>query len=132
MKRTKIIRILAAIMMIVMSISLIGCAGSGKSESKGDKNITIVVTHADGKTAQFDYQTSKETLAEVLLENKLVEGEDSDYGLFITKVDNEEADSSKEQWWCITKNGGETLNTGADSTIIADGETYELTLTTGY
>ncbi len=51
--------------------------------------------------------------------------------LFITTVDGETADDSQQQWWCITK-GGEMLMTGAGETPVADGETYELTLTTGY
>ena len=33
--------------------------------------------------------------------------------LFITAVDGEKADDTKQQWWCITK-GGETVNTSAE------------------
>ena len=46
-------------------------------------------------------------------------------------VDGETADESIQQWWCITK-GGEMLMTGVDDTMIADGEAYEFTLTTGW
>ena len=66
-----------------------------------------------------------------LEQEKLVSGSESQYGLFITSADGETADDSKQQWWCVTK-GGEQVNTGVDTTPIADGETYELTLKTGY
>ena len=51
--------------------------------------------------------------------------------MFITTVDGETADDSKEQWWCITK-GGEMVNTGADQTPIQDQDQFELTLKEGY
>ena len=66
-----------------------------------------------------------------MLENELVAGEIGQYGLFITTVDGETADDSKQQWWCITK-GGEQGNTSADTTPIGDGDQFELTLTQGY
>ena len=50
------------------------------------------------------------------MENEgLIEGEEGQYGLFITAVDGVKADDSKNQWWCITKNG-EQVNTGVDTT----------------
>ena len=72
-----------------------------------------------------------EYLDQALTENEIASGSDSEYGLFITTVDGETADDSQQQWWCITKSG-EMLMTGASETPVADGETYELTLTTGY
>jgi len=97
----------------------------------GAKNIDIIVVHADQTENTFSYDTDAEYLGEVLLENELAEGDISDYGLFITTVDGETADSSKQQWWCITK-GGESVTTGADSLPVADGDQFELTLTEGY
>lgn len=99
--------------------------------AEGAKTIDVVVVHGDGTEAAFQYQTDAEYLGEVLVENELVEGTDSAYGLFITTVDGETADDSLQQWWCITRSG-EMLSTGADQTPIADGEQYELTLTEGY
>ena len=53
----------------------------------------------------------------------LVEGEEGQYGLFMTSVDGEKADDSKQQWWCLTK-GGEQVNTSADQTPIAVSYTH--------
>ena len=53
------------------------------------------------------------------------------YRLFITEADGESADTSLQQWWCITK-GGETVNTSADQTPVQDNDKFELTLKEGY
>lgn len=97
----------------------------------GAKEITVMVIHGDGTEKEFTYQTDAEYLGEVIVSEGLVEGEEGQYGLFITSVDGEAADDSKQQWWCITK-GGEQVNTSADQTPIADGEVYELTMMEGY
>lgn len=95
----------------------------------GAKTVAVEVVHGDASTKEFTYHTDAEYLGEVLLAEKLVEGEDSAYGLFITAVDGETAQDSLRQWWCITK-GGERVDTGADATPIADGDHFELTLST--
>ena len=123
---------------ILAGILLIFCIAAGilfyanKPEtSAGEKEIDIIVIHADQSENTFTYQTDAEYLADVLLENKLAEGEVGSYGLFITAVDGETADNDKQQWWCITK-GGESVTTGADTLPIADGDQFELTLMEGY
>ena len=123
---------------ILAAALIILCAAAGilfqmnKPETvTGAKIIDVIVIHADQTENAFSYETDAEYLGEVLLENKLAEGDSSDYGLFITTVDGEAADSSKQQWWCITKDG-ESVTTGADSLPIADGDQFELTLMEGY
>ena len=123
---------------ILAGILLIFCIAAGvlfhanKPEtSAGEKQIDIIVIHADQTENTFTYQTDAEYLADVLLENQLAEGEVGSYGLFITAVDGETADNDKQQWWCITK-GGESVTTGADTLPIADGDSFELTLMEGY
>ena len=123
---------------ILAGLLLIFCIAAGilfhvnKPETTiGEKEIDIIVIHADKTENQFTYQTDAEYLVDVLLENKLAEGEQSSYGLFIQTVDGETADDSKQQWWCITK-GGEQVNSGADTLPIANGDQFELTLMEGY
>lgn len=85
----------------------------------GDRSITITV------------HTEKDNLGGALVENDLAAGDESEYGLYIKQVNGIEADYDKDgAWWAITK-AGEMVNTGADSTPISDGESYELTYTKG-
>lgn len=130
-KNTKKIAIaLAALLVAIAALFCIYHFTKG-STAAGAKNITVEVLHGDSSEKSFEYATDREYLGEVLLDEGLAEGEEGPYGLFIRTVDGETVDDANQEWWCITK-GGEQLNTGADQTPIADGETYELTLTTGY
>lgn len=80
----------------------------------GEKSVTITV------------HTDKDNLGAALTDNKLVEGDQSEYGLYIKVVNGIKADFDVDgAWWGIYKNG-EMTTTGADTTPIADGEHYEL------
>lgn len=128
---TKKIVIGAAALIIVCAALLLIYRNFMPKGMEGEKTITVKVVHGDGSEKDFKYGTNEAYLGAVIQENKLVEGEEGQYGLFMTSVDGEEADDSKQQWWCLTK-GGEQVNTSADQTPIKDGDTFELTLTEGY
>lgn len=96
----------------------------------GIKEITVEITDLQ-KTESFTFKTEREFLAEALLDEGLVEDNQTDFGLFIVTANGVTADDSKQEWWCITK-GGEMLMTGASETPLSDGDRYELTLTVGY
>ena len=122
----------AGIILIVLCIAAGILYSSAKPKTElGEKEVAVVVVHGDDTETEYTFHTDAEYLREVLEENDLIEGEDGPYGIFITAVDGEVADSSKQQWWCITKEGGR-VNTSADETPVTDGCQYELTLTEGY
>ena len=123
--------LLAALLLILCIAAGVLFHANKPETAAGAKELDIVVIHADQSENSFTYQTDAEFLGEVLLEKGLAEGEVGSYGLFITTVDGETADDSKQQWWCITK-GGEQVNSGADTLPIADGDQFELTLMEGY
>lgn len=99
--------------------------------TEGTKDIQILVVYEDGSDRRFSFQTGAACLGEALEEQSLIEGEEGPYGLYITAVNGVEADSARQQWWCVTK-GGQRVDTGVDQTPLADGDQFELTLTTGY
>ena len=97
----------------------------------GMKEISVQIVYDDvDKTVEIS--TDAEFLRGALEQEELVAGTESEYGLYITSVDGRAADESAQEWWCITKNGGEQVNTGVDSTVIEDGDKFELTLTVGW
>lgn len=138
-KARRLNRLLALLFALaVLAGALAGCAGGDGGSSSGGqsgstaeavKTITLTVVHRDGSSKDFTIETGKETLGEALADEGLIEGEDSEYGLFVTKVDGEEADGSKHEFWSLTI-GGEMASTGVDSTPIEDGGQFELTLST--
>lgn len=92
---------------------------------------TLQLSIVTDTTKQLTLHTQQAFLRGALEEQKLIAGDESEYGLFVKTVDGYTVDDSKQEWWCFTK-GGETVMTGVDSTPIADGESYEITLKTGY
>lgn len=126
-------KIVAAFLLLCVFIGvLLGVYHMTKKQpTEGQKQIVVEVIHGDESTKEFELTTTEEYLGEVLKEQAIVEGEDGDYGLFITAADGEQADASNEEWWCLTKDN-QMLETSADQTVIEDGAHYELTLTVGY
>jgi len=96
----------------------------------GEGAITVKVTvEAEDKKVVFTLHTDKTILGDALLDNKLVEGEEGPYGLYIKKVNGMLADYDVDQtYWAFNK-GGEAMMTGVDGQTIADGEAYELVRT---
>lgn len=123
-------KILAALAVAV--VAFLGIWMFFKPEGvKGTKNLDIQVIYEDESSKDFQISTDAEFLSGALTEAGLIEGEEGPYGLYITTVDGVTADDSLQQLWCATK-GGERINTGTDSTPIADGDHFELTLKAGY
>lgn len=98
----------------------------------GEGKTTVKIeVKAEDKSVTITVHTDKDNLGAALTENKLVEGDQSEYGLYIKVVNGIKADYDTDKaYWAISKDG-EMTPTGADSTKIADGEHYELTYTKG-
>lgn len=130
-KNTKKI-VLAVVALIAAVAVLLGVyAATRKPAQAGAKTITVDVVLTDGSDTVSTLTTDAEYLRGALEEAGMIEGSESEYGLFVTTVNGVTADDAKQQWWCFTK-GGEMLETGVDTTPIADGDAFEITLTEGY
>ncbi|NCC87388.1 MAG: DUF4430 domain-containing protein [Clostridia bacterium] len=133
-------KVLSLVLALMMLFSMSACTNSTSDEGKTtkqpqtsqpSKTITVEVVKADETKKSFTINTDEEFLRGALEQEKLVSGTESEYGLFIKTVDGYKVDDSKQEWWCITK-GGEAVNTGVDSTPIADADSFEITLTVGF
>lgn len=98
---------------------------------EGTKNISVKVVHKDGTEKDYEITTQEQFLRGALDSIKLIDGRESDYGLFLTVVDNEEADSNNKEWWCVKKDG-QMISFSLESQPILDGEKYELIFVTGF
>ena len=125
-------KLLAGVLALVLVVAaLIGVYFATRpATSAADKTITATVV-ANGEEEAFTIHTDEEYLRGALESIDLIAGEESEYGLFVTTVNGITADDANQEWWCFTK-GGESLNAGVDSTPIADGDAFEITLTVGY
>ena len=124
--------IIAAIVFVVLVVAgVVIWQVTVPKGTAGAKAYTLTVVDADGKETVHNLNTDEEMLGTALQDADLIEGEESEYGLFVTTVDGYTADDSVQEWWCFSK-GGEDLSTGVDTTPIADGDTFEATLKTGW
>lgn len=103
----------------------------GPKGTQGAKALQVTVVYADETSDEFAFSTDAEFLREALEEQKLIAGDESEYGLFVKTVNGVTVDEAQQQWWCFTK-GGEEVMTGVDATPIADGDHFEITLKTGW
>ena len=91
---------------------------------EGSTKFAFTVTDQDGNETGFEIHTDKETVGEALLEVGLIEGEESEYGLYVKTVNGITADYDKDGvYWAFYVNG-EYAQSGVDSTTITEGETY--------
>ena len=94
----------------------------------GSKTVYVTVVALE-KSIKVTLKTDKSNLAEALLESSLAEGDVSEYGLYIKKVNGITADYAvNKSYWSFCQNG-EALMYGVSSAEISGGESYELVYT---
>ena len=98
---------------------------------EGTKTFFFEVTHADGRYALFEIHTDAETVGEALTGVDLIDGEESQYGLYVKIVDGEYLDWDTDMmYWAFYENG-EYAMTGVDGTTIDESVTYSFVATAG-
>lgn len=135
MKKTGLLKSLSLSVCIVLiavtALFTTGC-NDGKttsvlSETQASSQtveFTFKVTDADGKETDFTISTDKKTVGEALLEENLIAGDDSEYGLYVKTVNGVTLDYDKDgMYWAFYVNG-EYAQTGVDSTEITAGAEY--------
>ena len=114
-----------ALIALLVAMSVFAACGGAKTLGKGKTSFTVNVTDAEGKTENFTVKTDEETVGAALLALKFVEGEESEYGLYIKKVNGITADYDVDgTYWAFYING-EYAMTGADQTPVEEGAVYD-------
>ena len=127
--------ILCAVLVAVMALTVSGCGEQTPItdnqqttdriiKGEGETIFNFDVTDLEGSTTSFEIHTDKTIVGEALLELGLIEGEPSEYGLFVKKVNGIEADFDKNQtYWAFYING-EYAMSGVDTTEIEADTSY--------
>ena len=96
----------------------------GATLGEGAHSFTLEITDAEGKTITATINTDEETVGAALLKLNIVQGEDSEYGLYVKTVNGVTVDYDKDgKYWAFYVDG-EYAATGVDSTDITAGATY--------
>jgi len=97
----------------------------------GEKSIAVQVVHADESLKIFHFKTTKAYLGDLLLSEGLIKGDPGPYGLYITEVDGEVADYSKDKAYWALFEGEDYATQGIDQTAFEDGDIFKLVYTRG-
>ena len=129
-KKTRNIIIAVAVLLVLVVGLLAVHRLNSPAAVEGSKTITLQIVHADGSEKTVTMHTDSENLLGALLEQEgLIEGEGEGSSFYVTTVDGETADWDADQaFWSFTKDG-EWLETGANDTMIQDGDHFEFTYT---
>ncbi|MBR6503108.1 MAG: DUF4430 domain-containing protein [Clostridia bacterium] len=138
MKKTNILKMLSFVLCIVL-IAAVALMTSGCNDdvnldtasstavdtaSKAEVKFTFVVVDTTGKETSFEISTNKTIVGEALLDEGLIAGEDSAYGLYVKTVNGITLDYDTDgKYWAFYVNG-EYGMTGVDTTEIVAGSTY--------
>ena len=95
-----------------------------KELGEGKTSFEFVVKDIDGNETKFLIHTNKTVVGDALVELGLVEGEDSQYGLYVKKVNGIVADYDKDQTYWAFYVDGEYAMSGVDTTQIEEGKVY--------
>lgn len=126
MKRT-----LSLLLALVMVFALTACGAKEEAPAADAVSFKVVVTDLDGKETTFEYSSNAASVGEALVAEGLIEGHETEYGLYIDTVNGITADWDADQtYWAFYING-EYATTGIDGTEIVADTTYGLTLTKG-
>lgn len=148
MKITQLKKVLSFILCVVlvaaMALISMGCNDNGAESSvptntqggEGEKaEVTEVgegavefnfnVVDKDGKVVKFLVKTDEKTVGAALLKESLIEGEDSQYGLYVKTVNGNTLDFDKDgKFWAFYIDG-KMAPSGVDTTEIEKGAIYE-------
>ena len=92
--------------------------GEGKTE------FAFTVVKADGSEKNYTVKTDSKYVGEALVDLNLIDGDDSDYGLYVKTVDGTTLDFNTDGMYWAFYIDGEYASTGVDKTTITDGAVY--------
>ena len=144
MRKTNLKKVLSFLLCMAliaaMALTATGCSGKKTAEivdgtavyadgdvvGQGAKQFSLVIADKDGKEIQLEIHTDKDIVGEALLDNQIVAGEDSQYGLYVKTVNGITADFDADGVYWAFYIDGEYAMTGVDATEITEGAVYSL------
>ena len=132
--------ILCLVLCLSLALTAAGCqkapgettAPETPAESTGKEfSFTLLVIDGAGTETKFEITTTRTVLGDALLDEKLIEGEQGDYGMYIKAVNGITADYDKDGTYWGFYVDGEYAMAGVDTTEIAEGATYTLKVEKG-
>lgn len=144
MRKTNLKKVLSFLLCVVliaaMALSATGCSGKKTAETvdgttvyangdvvgEGAKQFSLVIADKEGNEIQLEIHTDRDMVGDALLDNQIVAGEESQYGLYVKTVNGITADYDADGVYWAFYIDGEYAMTGVDATEITEGAVYSL------
>ncbi len=134
-------KIISMILLLILCFSISGCNAETNADlwqdaiytrdtslGSGRKTFTLEVVAGD-RSVTFTINTDKENLQDALLDERLVEGDNGQFGLYIKKVNGITADYGVNgAFWSLCMDNT-PLETGVAGVKVQGGEKYQLIYT---
>ena len=134
--------VLCMVLIAAMALFATGCSAKKETASvdgttvyadgdvigKGAKQFTLVIIDKDDKEIKLTVKTDKDLVGDALLDNNVISGEESQYGLYVKTVNGITADYDVDKTYWGFYIDGEYAMTGVDVTEIVEGTTYTLSV----
>ena len=130
---------ICAVLVLVCLLGLTACGNTVNSEGlwkdatylkdttfgEGKNTVTVEVK-AGEQSIKFTVNTDKDTVGAALMEHKLIDGDQGDYGLYVKKVNGITADyDTNKAYWAFYVDDA-YANAGIDQTKIEKDKLYRL------
>ena len=138
----KLLVTLLVVLIAVMALIITGCTNNSQDEptttepvqtteqtsaivkGEGENAFVFIAVDLDGNSTHYMIKTDKETVGEALVENGLIAGDDSEYGLYVKTVNGITLDYDKDgKYWAFYEENA-YANQGVDQTPITEGRVY--------
>lgn len=124
--------VLSLVLVAAMVLMFAGCGQKTQEpetpqnqQEVQEKSFVFEVVELDGSKKEFTVKYDDEkTVGEALVEEKLISGSDSQYGLMVDTVNGQKYTYDDDKVYWAFYIDGEYAMTGVDSTAIEDGKVY--------
>ena len=107
---------LSLLLVLIIVLSMVACSAK--------TSFTVITTDLQGKETTHKIKTDAVTVGDALIEEGLIKGHTTDYGLYVDEVNGIALDWDKDgKYWAFYING-EYAQTGVDTTNVEDGAVY--------
>ena len=132
MKSKFVLSVLSLVLIVAMALTFSACGNDSNTntgDAKVEKTFVFKVVQLDGSEKSFDIKTDAKTVGEALVAEKLISGEQGDYGLMVDTVNGIKYDYNADgAYWAFYVNG-EYAMSGVDTTEIDETAVYSFVAT---
>lgn len=132
MKSKFVLSVLSLVLIVAMALTFSACGNDSNTntgDAKVEKTFVFKVVDLDGSEKSFDIKTDAKTVGEALVAEKLISGEQGDYGLMVDTVNGIKYDYNADgAYWAFYVNG-EYAMSGVDTTEIDETAVYSFVAT---